>query len=58
MDLFELPIKSKEIRKGVYAKQYRNGVVSINGIRYVMYSMTDAISKFRRDYPCYGKQNK
>jgi hypothetical protein len=51
IDLFETPVKSKKIRKGVTAHQYRNGVININGQKYLMYSMTDAIKKFRKDFP-------
>lgn len=52
-DLFENPIRVKEVRKGIKAYQYRNGNININGIIYSMYSMTDAIRQFRKDYPKY-----
>jgi len=48
-DLFETPIRSKKVRNGVIAHQYRNGTININGQKYVMYSMTEAIRKFRKD---------
>lgn len=50
-DLFETPIKKKMVRKNVYAYQYRNGVITIEGQKYVMYSMTDAIAKYKQDNP-------
>jgi hypothetical protein len=51
VDLFDTPIKSKKVRNGVVAYQYRNGIININGQKYAMYSMTDAIKKFRKDFP-------
>lgn len=50
-DLFETPIKAKTVRNGVIAYQYRNGIINIDGQKYSMYSMTDAIRKFRKDFP-------
>jgi len=50
MDLFEQPIRSKKVRKNVYAYQYRNGVIIIQGIKFVMHSMTSAIRTFRKNY--------
>lgn len=52
IDLFETPVKTKKVRNGIYAHQYRNGTININGQKYCMYSMTDAIRKFRKDFPC------
>jgi hypothetical protein len=52
-DLFETPVKETFVRKGITAYQYRNGVININGQKYVMYSMTDAIKKFRKSFPKY-----
>ena len=54
-DLFETPIKSKRVRKGVTAYLYRNGTININGMKYVGYSMTDAIKLYRKKYPAYRK---
>jgi hypothetical protein len=51
MNLFESPIKQKEVRKGVIAYQYRSGVINICGNRYLMHSMTSAINSFRKEYP-------
>jgi len=50
-DLFNTPIKQSDVRKGIIAYQYDNGVININGIKYVMYTMTEAIRKFRKDFP-------
>jgi hypothetical protein len=46
---FETPIRSKKVRNGVTAYQYRNGNIVIDGRLYVYYSMTDAIKKFRKE---------
>jgi len=48
-DLFDTPLKSKEVRKGVTAYQYRNGVINIGGQKFSGYSMTDAIRKWRQN---------
>jgi len=52
-DLFSTPIKQKKLRNGIIAYQYKNGTININGQIYVMYSMTDAIKKYRKDFPKY-----
>jgi len=49
--LFDSPIKSKKVRKGITAYQYKNGTININGVKYLFYSMTEAIKKFRKQYP-------
>ena len=51
VDLFDTPIKQKKVRNGVIAYQYKNGVININGQKYVMYSMSEAIKKYRKDFP-------
>lgn len=51
IDLFETPVRQRKVRNNVIAYQYRNGTININGQKYVMYSMSDAIKKFRRDFP-------
>ncbi len=53
MNLFETPIKSKKVRKGITAYQYKNGTVNINGNKYAMYSLSEAIGKYRKDFPAY-----
>mgnify|MGYP003147299362 CR=1 FL=1 len=50
IDLFETPIRQRKVRKGIYAYQYRNGTININGVKYVLYSMSEAIRKYRKDY--------
>ena len=47
-DLFEKPIRQRKVRKGIYAYQYRNGVININGTKYLEYSITDAIKAWRK----------
>lgn len=56
MDLFERPIKSKKVRNGLYAHQYRNGCVNIDGQKYYGFSMTDAIKLYRQKFPKYQKK--
>lgn len=53
IDLFATPVRARKVRKGIVAYQYENGVININGMKYVMYSMAEAISKFRKNYPKY-----
>ena len=53
-DLFNTPIKQKKVRNDVTAYQYSNGVINIDGNKYLEYSMTDAIKKFRNDFPAYS----
>lgn len=48
IDLFSTPIKTKKVRNGVYAYQYANGTININGIKYLCYSMTEAIKQYRK----------
>jgi hypothetical protein len=54
-DLFATPVRARKVRTGITAFQYRNGIVNINGQKYSMYSMTEAITKFRRDFPAYKR---
>ncbi len=51
MSLFENPVKERKVRNGIIAYQYKNGTIVINGQKYVCYSITSAIAKFRKDYP-------
>ena len=53
IDLFDAPIKSKKVRKGVIAYVYRNGTINIDGQKYIGYSLTEAISRFRQKIPKY-----
>lgn len=46
-DLFSTPIRKRKVRKSIYAYQYRNGVININGQKYLEYSLTDAIKAWR-----------
>jgi hypothetical protein len=50
-DLFSAPIRTKKVRNGIYAYQYNNGNVNIGGQLYSMYSLTDAVAKYKRDFP-------
>ncbi len=50
-NLFETPIRSGKIRKGVWYHQYRNGNIHIMGELYVYYSIKDAVKKWRNKNP-------
>ena len=45
------PIKQKKVRKNVFACLYANGEINIDGRKYIGYSMTEAIARFRKQYP-------
>ena len=47
-DLFETPIRKRKVRNGIYAYQYRNGTININGTKFLMYTMADAIKTWRK----------
>ncbi len=47
-DLFETPIRKRKVRNGIYAYQYRNGTININGHKFLMYTMADAIKAWRK----------
>ena len=51
VDLFDTPIRSGKVRKDVWYHQYPNGVININGNKYIGYSIKEAISIFRKNYP-------
>ncbi len=45
--LFDEPILKVKVRNNVYAYKYRNGCININGIKYFLYSMKEAIKDWR-----------
>lgn len=47
-DLFNTPIGKAKVRNGIYAYKYSNGVININGHKYMEYSMKDAIKLWRQ----------
>ncbi len=47
-DLFNTPIRKRKVRNGIYAYQYSNGTININGSKYLFYSLTDAIRAWRK----------
>ena len=51
VDLFSSPVCSKKVRNGVWAHKYRNGVINIDGHKYLYYSMADAIRLYRQNNP-------
>lgn len=56
--LFAEPVSSTKVRNGVYAHKYPNGVINIQGEKYVGYSIREAISKWRRDNPKKGEKER
>jgi hypothetical protein len=48
-DLFATPIRKTKVRNGIYAYQYDNGCININGTQYHFYSMRDAIKLWRNN---------
>jgi hypothetical protein len=50
-DLFDEPIAVRKVRNNIRAYKYRNGVININGEKFVFYSMKDAIKKWRSKNP-------
>lgn len=46
-DLFNTPISATKVRNNVYAYKYPNGVINIEGQKYIGYSIKDAIKKWR-----------
>jgi hypothetical protein len=50
-DLFSTPIKQTKVRNNVFAYKYPNGTININGMKYLGYSMTEAIKKWRKNNP-------
>jgi hypothetical protein len=53
--LNDIILKKKKVRDGVYAYLTQGGVI-INKQSYIGYSLTEAIAKFRRDFPAYQKR--
>jgi hypothetical protein len=47
VDLFSAPIRSKKIRVNIFAHQYPNGTINIDGQKYLGYSLTEAIKLWR-----------
>jgi len=49
--LFATPIKSKEIRKGIFAHKYPNGNINIMGKIYSMFTFSEAINAYKKENP-------
>lgn len=47
-DLFSTPIRAVHIKGEIYAYQYMNGTITIDGQKYLMYSMSEAIKKYKQ----------
>lgn len=48
MFLFDTPISQTKVSKYVMAYKYKNGVIEIDGQKFIGYSMTEAIKIFRK----------
>ena len=55
VDLFDTPLRSGVVRQGVWYHQYRNGVINIMGQKYLGYTIKEAISMFRKNFPAKTK---
>ena len=44
-------VAEKKVRNGVTAYKFSSGIIEIKNMRYMFYSMTQAIAKWRRDNP-------
>lgn len=55
LGLNDIILKQKKVRNGLYAYLTQGGV-NIDGIVYIGYSMTEAINRYRQQYPAYKKQ--
>jgi hypothetical protein len=53
-DLFDTPIRKTKVRNGIHAYKYRNGTININGKKFLLYSMTEAIRIWRKQNPVTG----
>lgn len=51
LNLFEAPIRTRKVRKGIFAYQYPNGVIVVQDQKYILYSMTEAIKLYRSQFP-------
>lgn len=46
-DLFATPISKTKVRNGIYAYKYPNGTININGEKFLLYSIKEAIKIWR-----------
>lgn len=49
--MFENPIASGKVRKGIYWYKYANGCINIDGQQYHFYTIKEAVSKWRKNNP-------
>lgn len=48
-DIFDRPVAERKVRNDVTAYAYRNGTINIDGRKYVGYSMSEAIMRWRSE---------
>ena len=51
VDLFATPIRSGKVRKDVWYHQYPNGVININGHKFIDYPIKWAVHIWRKQNP-------
>jgi hypothetical protein len=49
--MFSEIVSRTKVRNGVYATKYMNGTIEIQGQKYLMYSLSDAIKNWRKKNP-------
>jgi len=47
-DLFYTPISKTKVRNNIYAYKYSNGIININGMKFMYYTIKDAIKIWRK----------
>ena len=55
--MFQEPVQSKKVRRDIVAYKYRNGTIVINGQKYLIMTMTEAIYQYRKSFPIISKHN-
>lgn len=51
MLLFENPISTGKVRNNTFWYKYRNGMILIEGTKYYLYSIKEAVYKWRKANP-------
>ncbi len=46
-DLFSIPIRKVKVMNDIYAYEYRNGIINIEGTKYCFYSMAECIKLWK-----------
>lgn len=54
LGLNDIILKKKKVRNGIFAYETQGGI-NIDGYSYYGYSLTEAINRYRQQYPAYKK---